>query len=372
MSARSGLTGPDDAGARLGDELVATASGPDARGDRRSRSSPAAASAKGSWRPAPSGRPSRPRRRRGRARGRRRAGPGAVLAGIASPGVAAAPARHLGAEPAAPPEREPRSPSPSAGGSDGAGSRRAAIEADRERVARGAVAEAEIFSAHLALLDDEALLQPALAAIDAGASAEGAWLEAAAEVADTYRGLDAPLLRERAADVTDVGRRVAAAVTGEGWRLRPARGGHRRRGRGSRRPRPPALDPALVRGIATARGTPTAHAAILARALGGAGGGRPRRAPARRSRGSRAAPRRRRGIGPGLAPDDVLEAAEERAARASERRAAARARPRARADAVAPVEVAANVDTPPRPRRPSSWARRVWASCEPSSCSSTD
>jgi phosphoenolpyruvate-protein phosphotransferase/dihydroxyacetone kinase phosphotransfer subunit len=112
----------------------------------------------------------------------------------------------------------------------------------------------------------EALLEPAHEAIAGGAAAERAWHDAAEQVAALYRGLDAPLLRERAADVLDVGRRVVAAVTGEeaagptepgivlAGELTPAQAAH--------------LDPELVRGIATAHGSATAHAAILARALG--------------------------------------------------------------------------------------------------------
>ena len=211
------------------------------------------------------------------------------------------------------------------------------------------MAEAEIFAAHLALLDDEALLEPALAAIDAGATAERAWLDAAASVADTYRGLDAPLLRERAADVTDVGRRVAAAITRRGRR---ARGRSRRASSSPTSSRPAAaagLDPALVRGVATARGTPTAHAAILARALGLPAvvglGGRILAVPG----GSAAAARRRRGLGPGLAAGGACSrppASAPRGRRSGARpRASTRAsRPR-RATASA-IEVAANVDDP--------------------------
>ncbi|HEY1512063.1 MAG TPA: phosphoenolpyruvate--protein phosphotransferase [Solirubrobacteraceae bacterium] len=146
-------------------------------------------------------------------------------------------------------------------------SAREAIERDREAVAgRGAKAEAEIFSAHLALLDDDALLERALAGIDGGVSAEAAWHAAALETAAQWRGLDDKLLRERAADVDDVGRRVLAALTGSD--AAPAVG------EGivvadELTPRDTAaLDPELVQGIATARGTATAHAAILARALG--------------------------------------------------------------------------------------------------------
>ena len=186
----------------------------------------------------------------------------------ASAGVAIGPARRLGAPSGPPPERAADDPERERGRLDEAlAAAREAIAHDRQAVAgRAGDAEAAIFDAHLALLDDEALLEPAHEAIAGGATAERAWHDAAEQVAELYRGLDEPLLRERAADVLDVGRRVVAAVTGEeaagptepgivlAGELTPAEAAH--------------LDPALVRGIATAHGSATAHAAILARALG--------------------------------------------------------------------------------------------------------
>jgi multiphosphoryl transfer protein len=194
---------------------------------------------------------------------------GDVLSGVpASAGVAIGPARRLGAPPGPPPDRAPDSPERERERLDEAlAAARAAVARDREAVAgRAGDPEAAIFDAHLALLDDEALLEPAHEAIAGGSAAERAWHDAAVQVAALYRGLDAPLLRERAADVLDVGRRVVAAVTGEeaagptepgivlAGELTPAQAAH--------------LDPELVRGIATAHGSATAHAAILARALG--------------------------------------------------------------------------------------------------------
>ena len=65
--------------------------------------------------------------------------------------------------------------------SEGIAAARTAIERDRETVAsRAGKAEAAIFDAHLALLDDEAMLEPAQQAIDGGATAERAWYDAAA------------------------------------------------------------------------------------------------------------------------------------------------------------------------------------------------
>jgi multiphosphoryl transfer protein len=196
--------------------------------------------------------------------------PGEALTGVAaSPGVAVGPARPLLAGTGPPAAREADGPEAERARLDeGRAAARAAIARDRDAVAgRAGATEAAIFDAHLALVDDDALLEPALAAIAGGAAAEHAWHDAAGEAAERFRGLDDPLLRERAADVLDVGRRVVAAVTGE-----EAPAGPSEPGIVVARELTPAdtagLDPALVLGIATARGAATAHAAILARALG--------------------------------------------------------------------------------------------------------
>jgi multiphosphoryl transfer protein len=352
VSARS-LTGLMTLSARLGDELVASASGPGAREaleelEELARAGFGEGVAAAGARPAPTPPAEAP--------------PdtppvdaqpppdGAVLEGIAvSPGVAVAAARHQDAAPAEPPEREAEdAESERRRLEEGRAAARKAIEEDRERVAtRGAEAEAGIFSAHLALLDDEALLEPADAAIEGGAAAERAWLDAARRVAAAYGELDEPLLRERAADVEDVGRRVAAAIAG-----RDAVTGPREEGIVIADELTPAdaaaLDPTLVRGVATARGTPTAHAAILARALG---------LPAVVGLGASllAVPEGAALLLDGdegslqvSPPDEVRRAAGDRAQRAAERRAAARERAREPActrDGVR-IEVAANVDDP--------------------------
>ncbi|HEY6522190.1 MAG TPA: phosphoenolpyruvate--protein phosphotransferase, partial [Solirubrobacteraceae bacterium] len=178
--------------------------------------------------------------------------------------------RGLGGLGEAPADREPETAErESARLVEGLSGARAAVERDRELVTgRAGAADAAIFDAHLALLDDEALLEPARAAIARGAIAERAVHDAAQQVAAVYRGLDEPLLQERATDVLDVGRRVVDAITGgasDGTsasasgivvadELTPADAA--------------GLDPERVLAIATARGSTTAHAAILARALG--------------------------------------------------------------------------------------------------------
>ncbi|HSS59714.1 MAG TPA: phosphoenolpyruvate--protein phosphotransferase, partial [Solirubrobacteraceae bacterium] len=266
VSARS-LTGLMTLMARKGDRLLATASGPQAGeavaaleelggegfGEGVAASTPAAVPeppASETAAPAPS--------------------PGDVLVGIAaSAGIALGPARHLDQGLTGPSSRVSEGADAERRRLDeGLTAAREAIEADRERVAaRGAAQEAEIFTAHLALLDDEALLERARALIDGGNSADAAWHAAGEETAAQWRSLGDQLLSERAADVDDVGRRVLAALGGgdDGAGLQEA---------GivvadELTPRDTAaLDPELVQAVATARGTATAHAAILARALG--------------------------------------------------------------------------------------------------------
>jgi multiphosphoryl transfer protein len=279
VSARS-LTGLMTLGARLGDELVASASGPQsgealAALEALAKEGFGEGLASGSRpTPAPRAAPAPPAAPPASPPAAEEAAappaPGTVLTGIAaSAGVVVAPARHLESGMEAPPERESEGVEAESDRLErGRAGARAAIEHDRESlVARGAAAEAAIFSAHLALLDDAALLEPALAAIGRGVPAERAWLDATEDAASTYRALEEPLLRERAADVEDVGRRVVAAIVGDG---RPS--GPSEEGIVIAAELTPAdaaaLDSSLVRGIATARGTPTAHAAILARALG--------------------------------------------------------------------------------------------------------
>ena len=254
-------------GARFGDSLAVTASGPQADdvllalaqladegfGDGIS-AAPSAPRPVTDAPPAPAADVTPPRA-------------GDVLTGVpASAGLAVGPAHHLHGGTGPPGDRAADDPPRERDRLEQAiAAARAAIERDRETVAaRAGDAEAAIFDAHLVLLDDEAMLEPAHNAIGGGATAERAFYDAAQEVAERYRALDEPLLRERATDVLDVGRRVVGALTGEldhgaaegivlAGELTPADAA--------------ALDPARVTGIATAHGTATAHAAILARAL---------------------------------------------------------------------------------------------------------
>jgi phosphoenolpyruvate-protein phosphotransferase/dihydroxyacetone kinase phosphotransfer subunit len=190
----------------------------------------------------------------------------------ASPGIGIGPARHLdGAPPpmieetaAAEPDRERERLA------DAVAAVRQEVEATRARVAREVgPGEAEIFDAHLALLDDPELRRDTLDRIRTGSSAPAAWSAAAGAVAAALDSLADPYLTARAADVRAVGNQVLRQLLGASAEPAPLTG-------------PPGvviapdltpaqaalLDPAAVTGLVLAFGSPTAHSAILARARG--------------------------------------------------------------------------------------------------------
>jgi multiphosphoryl transfer protein len=196
---------------------------------------------------------------------------GSRLSGVpASPGIAIGPARRLQVrapvveddEPAGSPEQE-RARLDEAR----AAAREELEQTHAEVLARAGAEAADIFSAHALLLDDAAITEPARRLIEDGAGAARAWQSASEEAAAAFRALDDPYLQERAVDVEDVARRVlgqlgsapqGAALEGPGivvaGELTPGEAA--------------GLDSDDAWAIATARGGATAHAAILARALG--------------------------------------------------------------------------------------------------------
>ena len=147
-------------------------------------------------------------------------------------------------------------------------------EAAEERAGSGA---AELLDAHILSLEDEALAGAARDGVERqGLSAAAAWDRSVQAIAATYKALEDPYQRSRAADVEQVGALVRAALQGDASALPPSE-----RGVLVAEDLSPVevarLDPAQVLGIALARGGPTSHAAILTRALGipalaGAGG----------------------------------------------------------------------------------------------------
>lgn len=202
-------------------------------------------------------------------------GHGTVMSGIpGSPGIAVASAVRLR------PARLPVPREPAADAAAELARLDAALEATRRQVqaARDRVAaragrsyEAGIFDAHLLFLADDALLSPARRRISAGSNAADAWDSAVADAAASWQLLTDPYQRERVQDLESIRTQVLANLlgtelehTGHGELTGP--------GIVVAAELTPAdtagFDPAVVSGIATAFGGPTAHAAILARALG--------------------------------------------------------------------------------------------------------
>jgi multiphosphoryl transfer protein len=127
-----------------------------------------------------------------------------------------------------------------------------------------------IFEAQAMFASDPGIVDPAMAAIDEGATAEEAIDRVTAAQADALAAVDDEYFRERAADVRDVGHRVVDALTGrERPPLHHADGAPAVLAADDLEPSlVVAIRPELVTGIALAGGAPTGHAAIVARALG--------------------------------------------------------------------------------------------------------
>ena len=146
---------------------------------------------------------------------------------------------------------------------------RADLSSTRDHVAGTAgEREAEIFDAHLLLLDDDELVGVALELIaHDSVGAEHAWRVAVDALAARFARLTDPYLRSRADDIRAVGAQVLAHLRGHASGpthtlagilvtadLTPTQAAR--------------LDPTTVLGIVTAAGSPLSHGAILARALG--------------------------------------------------------------------------------------------------------
>jgi phosphocarrier protein FPr len=197
------------------------------------------------------------------------AGPGSPPGVMpAAPGYAVGRIRHLSGGPLVVPTFEPGTPEEHHARLAAAlDATRRALEANRDQAERvTGKAEAAIFDAHVLMLRDPAILEDAGRRIDAGGGAAGAWQAAMGRVARQIASLGDDYLRARAADVRGVGDQVLrellgvapAEVSGKGILvvadLAPTQAA--------------ALDPKQVRGIVLAGGSPTSHAAILARSKG--------------------------------------------------------------------------------------------------------
>jgi phosphoenolpyruvate-protein phosphotransferase/dihydroxyacetone kinase phosphotransfer subunit len=130
--------------------------------------------------------------------------------------------------------------------------------------------QAGIFEAHRLILSDEALLDRAQQLILSGRlHAARAWHTAINEIADTYRALPDAYLQQRAADVLDVGAQVLAQLTGNRTELRVTLSEPSVLVATEFTPTQVAqLDRAQVLALISSAGGANSHASILARALG--------------------------------------------------------------------------------------------------------
>jgi phosphoenolpyruvate-protein phosphotransferase len=139
----------------------------------------------------------------------------------------------------------------------------------RDQVAQAANQyDAAIFDAHLMFLNDPELTgQAQQAIVDQQVNAEWAWQTVIAASAAAFEAIDDEYMRQRAADVRDIGRQVLVALTGQV--LAPAIDRAGVLVAADLAPSDTArLDRSRVLGICTERGGPTSHSAILARTLG--------------------------------------------------------------------------------------------------------
>ena len=129
------------------------------------------------------------------------------------------------------------------------------------------VEEEDIFAAHLALLEDPALLDAATAAIAQGSAATHAWRDAIQAQCAVLLALGKPLFAERANDLRDLQQRVLRALLGEAWHFELPAGAIV-----SAHELTPSdllqLSTQNAAGICMAEGGATSHVAILARGKG--------------------------------------------------------------------------------------------------------
>jgi phosphocarrier protein FPr len=146
---------------------------------------------------------------------------------------------------------------------------RAQLTQLRDEMSSHSAEEAEIFNVHLELLEDDGLLEDVADRIGAGDSAAKAWQATVAAQAKLMSSLDDPLLAARSADLHDVGNRILRLMLGIEEEAMPLQDEPVVIVADDLTPsETAALDKEMVLGFCTAGGGPTAHSAIIARAMG--------------------------------------------------------------------------------------------------------
>lgn len=130
--------------------------------------------------------------------------------------------------------------------------------------------EAEIFEAHLMLMEDEELIDRSKELVRTEKiNIEFAFHSVSEEIAEMIGGLDDPYLKERAADIRDVSRRVLNKLLGiTDEDINDASGPIILFAEDLTPSDTAQLDPAKVIGFATQAGGRTSHSAIIARSIG--------------------------------------------------------------------------------------------------------
>ncbi|AZV25452.1 phosphoenolpyruvate--protein phosphotransferase [Pseudomonas syringae] len=127
--------------------------------------------------------------------------------------------------------------------------------------------EEAIFAAHLALLEDPALLDAAQQSIETGTAATHAWSQSIDAQCEVLQNTGSPLLAERANDLRDLKQRVLRALLGESWHYDVPAGAIV-----AAHELTPSdllqLSAQGVAGLCMAEGGATSHVAILARGKG--------------------------------------------------------------------------------------------------------
>ncbi|QTD34457.1 phosphoenolpyruvate--protein phosphotransferase [Pseudomonas fluorescens] len=127
--------------------------------------------------------------------------------------------------------------------------------------------EEAIFAAHLALLEDPALLDAAQQSIETGTAATHAWSQSIEAQCEVLQNTGSPLLAERANDLRDLKQRVLRALLGEAWHYDVPAGAIV-----AAHELTPSdllqLSAQGVAGLCMAEGGATSHVAILARGKG--------------------------------------------------------------------------------------------------------
>ncbi|POZ62154.1 phosphoenolpyruvate--protein phosphotransferase [Chromobacterium alticapitis] len=129
-------------------------------------------------------------------------------------------------------------------------------------------AKQAILSMHQELLQDPDLLAQTYAGLAEGKSAAWSWRAAFSAYSARLEAQDNPLLRERANDIRDVGRRVLALLAGVKQAALVLPAGSILIAEDLAPSDTASLDPSKVMGFCTRTGGATSHVAILARSLG--------------------------------------------------------------------------------------------------------